>query len=233
HEAHEPPVVEHGGGDEEVRQVPRAHEEVVEDNGVPRLHDLDGILPHHVTHDRGHGAQVAGAEVALSDHLATSVEERGGEVAPLAHRLRVCGLAEGCSRLVGDGLERRPDHAARDGIDAYGRHAHAEPPIAMIRFPWRSTMAWSSGRGVTGGSRSSITPGPGTDTPGRRRAAGSAGWAGQSMKPPPSGKYTGRGVLAAFPLATGTARAMATAGTTQLISSFQLVASSGVPGASA
>src|SRR5262245_29258994 len=169
HEAHELPAMKHGRRNEEVRQVPRAHEEVVEDDGIPRLHGRGGVLAHHVADDGGHGAQVAGTEVALGDHLATGVEERGGEVAPLAHRLRVRGLAEGRPRLVGDGLERRPDYAARDGVDASGGHAHAEPPISMIRFPWPSTVAWSSGRRITVVSRSSITAGPVTKTPRARR----------------------------------------------------------------
>ena len=80
-------VMEGGGDDGEVVQMPGAEPGVVGDVMVTLAHGLGGEFRQEVAHRFHHGVDVAGgAGHRLGQHAALQVEDAGGEIARLAHR---------------------------------------------------------------------------------------------------------------------------------------------------
>src|SRR3546814_6447041 len=108
------------------------------------------------------------------DHAAEAVEYGGGEVVALAHRLGKGRTPQRRSHLLGDRDGGLPEHREGDRVDrpvqVRSRRVfdnHCGLRISMTRCPASPTEATSPGSTTMVASRSSISAGPFTATPGR------------------------------------------------------------------
>jgi hypothetical protein len=108
------PGQEHGRDDGQVGQVRAAAVGIVEQHGVARSHRhaLDRGLDAHRRR-----AQVDRQVRGLADHAPAAVEERAGEVAPLADVGRERGAQERRAHLLGRGREQVLEHVEAQRIE--------------------------------------------------------------------------------------------------------------------
>src|SRR3989442_4339932 len=166
-------LVERGLRDEEVRQVPRAEQRIVHENGIARTQRLDGVRGERALDGEGHGPHVPGTVRPLSDHAPLGVEDRHGEVLTLTRLLGVGGLTDRRPDLDRDPLQRPPDNAEGDRVRSSGggeagalrrwravgavwlRHSNS-----TRRLAYSSTAAEAPGGRTVVDSRSSTIAGP-------------------------------------------------------------------------
>jgi hypothetical protein len=166
-EADEPALVRERRLDhEEVREVPRAEERAVEQHDVPGPELVAGERLDRVLRGERHRAHVAGAVGALGHHPPRGVEEADREILALARLLRVRGPVNGGADLHRNRLERAPDDAEGDGIEA----RHRASVMLTRRFAHGSTSAAVPGGSTVVDSASSTTAGPSMCAPTGRRA---------------------------------------------------------------
>src|SRR5207249_1837351 len=97
---------------------------------------------------------------ALGGHPALAVEEGDAEVLALPGLDRVGGALDRGADLDTDRLQRAPDDAQRDGINA-----HEKPPTLTSRVPCSSTSPLVPGGRMVVDSRSSTIAGPSSVAP--------------------------------------------------------------------
>ena len=102
--------------DEEIREVTRPEQRIVEQDRVTGAQALHRVRGQRILHRERHGAHVTGRVRALSHHAPRRIEHRHREVLALARLLGIGRLVNGGADLDGDRLERAPDDAERDGI---------------------------------------------------------------------------------------------------------------------
>src|SRR5206468_1129621 len=127
-------LVEHRLGDEKIGQMPRAEERIVEQNGVAGSKGVDRMSRERVLDDEGHRAHVTRRVRPLRDHAPLGVEDRHGEILPLARLLRVGGPVDRRADLDRDRLERAPDDAEGDRVD--GGQGHHPGASGCACTPW-------------------------------------------------------------------------------------------------
>src|SRR6185437_9810322 len=178
--------------EEKIGKVPCSECGVVGDNRVTGFKLILRHIGEHILDGEGHRSEMAGREVALCDHLSVPVEYRGREIIPLTDCLR-----EGCPthrgpHLLGDRDQAFPEHRQCNRVNRL-RHGgflldsgHHRPPISIMRCPFLPIVALSPGRITVVASRSSMSAGPSTNSPGTIAYRSTTS---DETMPPLSGKY--------------------------------------------
>src|SRR5690606_1365868 len=123
-EPYELALVEAGGGDDEVVEVPGAEPGVVGDVGVAGLHVLEPEMLDEMLHRLGHGVDVAGGAChGLRQHAAFPIEYTRGQIAGLAHHGGERGPEERLRLLLDDGDQAVPHDLQLDVAGQSLRHA--------------------------------------------------------------------------------------------------------------
>ena len=99
-----------------IREMAGTHEAVIQQNAVAGAQSVGRKVFDSVPGTGGHGAEMAGAEIALGNQASRAVEQGGGEIISLPHPFGKGGVAQSGAQFLGNGHQGIPDHGQSNRV---------------------------------------------------------------------------------------------------------------------